>query len=90
MEMSSEEVRNDVAQHAAEEPQQQRFAQRQRTAAGQHRHGKQQHRAGHDQPGNRQAFHTGHDEHRRGQPLRVDRQPTGHAIEPWAHKNNSI
>ncbi|MNF96697.1 hypothetical protein D3C84_794930 [compost metagenome] len=89
VEMSPHEVGNNVTQHAGDEPQQQCFTQRQRTAAGQYRHGKQQYRARHDQPGNCQAFHEGHDENRSGQPLRVGRQPSGYAIEPWAHKDNS-
>ncbi|MNL15018.1 hypothetical protein D3C87_1359810 [compost metagenome] len=90
MEVPPQKIRNDVAQHPGDETQQERLTERQRATACQYRHGEQQHRAGNDQPGNRQAFHKGHDEYRCCQPLRVDRQPSGHAIEPLAHKNHSI
>jgi hypothetical protein len=70
MEMSSEEVGHPVTQQAAEETQQQGFAQGQRAATGQRRNGKQQYRARHDKPGDGQAFHAGDDKHR-------DRQPFG-------------
>ncbi|MNI25945.1 hypothetical protein D3C73_796240 [compost metagenome] len=88
--VTPDEVGHDIAQHPGDEPQQQGFAQRQCAAAREHGDGEQQHRAGDDQPGNGQAFHKSHNEHGRGQPLRVCREPSGHAIEPWAHKDNSI
>ena len=90
METSAQRVRQHVAQQAAEEAQQQSLAQRQGAATGQHCDCKQQHRAGHDDPGNGQAFHARHDKNGQAQPLRVGGEPTGNAIEPWAHTSTSF
>ena len=90
MEVAAQVIGNAVAQQAAEEAQQQGFTQRQRTAASQRGDCKQQYRAWHDQPGNRQTLHARDNKHRRCQPLWVEGQPAGDAIEPLAHTIHSM